>query len=558
MAVVPASESKWACWGCIARLICSRIRKVKCDEGYPACHRCLSTGRACDWYDILGGGIQLSRPKLFPPYGITVPQSINTLCLAASAEEKQYLDWFKIRTVPKLPGSFLSEFWSHLLLQASLSEPAILHASLALSAVHKTDTLDTKADERAMIDQFALRHYVKAINHLKAHFAKKDKVAFQVILIACVVFISLESLRGHLESAQVHIENGLKIIKEANSVSKNRDCSVITIEKPTVTDDWIVEAVSRLDIQSRLTKQSCSITRPSFRRNDCSSIPRKFRCFKEAWKTLDILTNDALLLSHTHCLLKSGDSCPSHQSPIEQRKKLLRALRRWLKTCKYSQESLIQNIPNILGRRGARILTIHHTMTTVMAELCLCSEDEMAFDSQIYRFAHLLDEVELLFDTSRADHGFPASKMGLVEVVHSRGSIMDLGCISPLYYLTMKCRVHRIRLQAIALLERCTHREGIWDAGIAALVGRKVMEIEERGFFGDMGRSISNKPSSCWGSQGLPEPILPESQRIGGIEMVLSGNPTQKIALFGTRHESRSVRSCLAEYDMASRTWVDR
>lgn len=501
--------------------------------------------------------MQLSRSKVLPPYGITVPQSINPLCLAASAEEKQYLDWFKIRTVPKLPGSFLSEFWSHLLLQASLSEPAILHASLALSAVHKTDTLDTKTDERAMIDQFALRHYVKAIHHLKAHFTKKDKVSFQVILIACVIFISLECLRGHLESAQVHIENGLKIIKEANSVSKDRDCSVITIEKPTVADDWIVEAVSRLDIQFRLSQQSCSSTRPSFRRDDCSSIPRKFRCFKDAWKSLDILTNDALLLSHTDYQLKGGDTCPGHQSPIEQRKKLLRALRRWLKTWKNSRESLIQNMPKTF-RRGALVLTIHHTMTTIMAELCLCSQDEMAFDSQIYRFAHLLDEIQLLSDISRVDHGFPSSEMGPVDIVHSRGSVMDLGCISPLYYLTMKCRVRRIRLQAIALLEMYTHREGIWDAAIAALVARKVMELEERGFFSDVRRAIPNKLSKCWESQGLIEPILPESQRVGGVEMVLSGNPTQKIALFGTRHESRSVRSCLAEYDMASRTWVDR
>ncbi|KLU81825.1 hypothetical protein MAPG_00906, partial [Magnaporthiopsis poae ATCC 64411] len=28
-----------------------RIRRVKCDEGKPACQRCTSTGRACDGYD---------------------------------------------------------------------------------------------------------------------------------------------------------------------------------------------------------------------------------------------------------------------------------------------------------------------------------------------------------------------------------------------------------------------------------------------------------------------------------------------------------------------------
>src|SRR3569833_880855 len=29
----------------------ARIRKVKCDETKPFCHRCVSTGRACDGYE---------------------------------------------------------------------------------------------------------------------------------------------------------------------------------------------------------------------------------------------------------------------------------------------------------------------------------------------------------------------------------------------------------------------------------------------------------------------------------------------------------------------------
>lgn len=33
-----------------------RIRKVKCDEEFPSCHRCVSTGRLCDGYGIRGGG----------------------------------------------------------------------------------------------------------------------------------------------------------------------------------------------------------------------------------------------------------------------------------------------------------------------------------------------------------------------------------------------------------------------------------------------------------------------------------------------------------------------
>ncbi|KAK3385315.1 hypothetical protein B0H63DRAFT_181546 [Podospora didyma] len=43
------SKVKTGCQTC-------KTRKVKCDEGRPACVRCVSTGRACDGYGIWGGG----------------------------------------------------------------------------------------------------------------------------------------------------------------------------------------------------------------------------------------------------------------------------------------------------------------------------------------------------------------------------------------------------------------------------------------------------------------------------------------------------------------------
>jgi hypothetical protein len=131
-----------------------RIRKVKCDEGRPACHRCISTGRVCDGYGIWGGGESFyshrqrltgskdSRVVPRPPVSVSV--------LASGIEENGYFEWFKCRTAIKLPGSFVSGFWTTLLFQASLNEPAVLHAVLALSSVHKSGTIN--ADGQREID----------------------------------------------------------------------------------------------------------------------------------------------------------------------------------------------------------------------------------------------------------------------------------------------------------------------------------------------------------------------------------------------------------------------
>ena len=46
--------------------------------------------------------------------------------------------------------------------------------------------------------------------------------------------------------------------------------------------------------------------------------------------------------------------------------------------------------------------------------------------------------------------------------------------------MAVKCRVHRIRIQAIRLLESFSHKEVIWDAKATACITRKVTEIEDR------------------------------------------------------------------------------
>jgi hypothetical protein len=33
-----------------------RARRIRCDETFPACYRCVSSGRICDGYGIWGGG----------------------------------------------------------------------------------------------------------------------------------------------------------------------------------------------------------------------------------------------------------------------------------------------------------------------------------------------------------------------------------------------------------------------------------------------------------------------------------------------------------------------
>ena len=54
------------------------------------------------------------------------------------------------------------------------------------------------------------------------------------------------------------------------------------------------------------------------------------------------------------------------------------------------------------------------------------------------------------------------------------------GIVSPLYVTISRCRDPSIRRRALTLMQRCKRREGLWDADLAARLGQRVIEIEER------------------------------------------------------------------------------
>jgi Fungal specific transcription factor domain len=212
--------------------VLARIREVKCDEDRYACRRCISTGRVCDGYGIWGGGGNLygqrqrpTRSKVQHPVLRRLPAAPF---VASDATEKGYYEWFKCRTSTKLPGTYISGFWDTLLFQASTSEPTVLHAVLALSSVHKRET--TSADGRPIAsrgldwqEQFMLQQYVKATNSLQPHFSTKDRASSRVALIACAVLVCTELLRGHFQTAQLHLRHGIKILREMGMLPVGKD-----------------------------------------------------------------------------------------------------------------------------------------------------------------------------------------------------------------------------------------------------------------------------------------------------------------------------------------------
>lgn len=137
-------------------------------------------------------------------------------------------------------------------------------------------------------------------------------------------------------------------------------------------------------------------------------------------------------------------------------------------------------------------------------------------------------------------------------------SVVDIGWIPPLYYAALRCRVHRVRLQAIRFLESTSHREGIWDSNIAACVARKVMEIEERDFYKDVDTPDDFPLSSYPGSGDLSPSTLPGFHRIHEVKAVPSDDPLGNVLSFCRQNQrSGDLKFPVREYHVLLQPWMD-
>jgi hypothetical protein len=477
--------------------------------------------------------------------------------IAEGAEEKRCYEWFKCRTWKKIPGAFVLSFWDTPLLQMSVKEPAVLHALITLTSVHKRDILDSNRQNRSdntMDEQerFMLQHYTRAISHLKPHFLSKDSSSVHIALITCVVFICLELLRGHFRTAQIHLQNGLKVLREMRgSTSANDDGLILLKPSRDPIDDRIAEAFCRLQFQVLLFNQTHQ--HPLLIVQDsCEPGPILiYRSLNEAWKQMERLFNKIFHLIKQASQQRESE-CVSFRFPpalLVHQQQIQAELAQWLSTYEMSRKGLQRERAE---GQGYQLLYGYHIMANVMADTCLQPQDESIFDSHTNHFVSMIDQSTNLWVLGSQEGAVSGHNLNMSR------SIVDIGWIPPLYYTALKCRIHRVRLQAIRLLESTSHREGIWDAKISACVARKVMKIEEGDFYKgteiDDDFPLSNAPRL----EDLSLPTLPQSYRIHEVHVVLPDSRMDNTFLFYRQKQTNGDWKVLSkEYQILSQRWID-
>ncbi|KAI0885898.1 uncharacterized protein GGS22DRAFT_200036 [Annulohypoxylon maeteangense] len=538
-----------------------KIRKVKCDESFPSCKRCLSTGRICEGYGIWGGGTRSNPTSSISPHTKSLEKVIfaPTPIKTATKEESRYLEWFTHRSAFKLPGIFRLELWDKLVFQAASTEPAVRHAILALGSAHKREGRANISAPGSALDKeehFTLQHYSKAITHLQPHFSARDNSSIRVGLLTCLIFVIMELIRGHWKTAIAHLQSGLKLLDEFQARSSEVDGYSLFLEPCHASvDSWIIQAFIRLDVQTKLMGQNSHSL--NMIHEDCNSeIPihnLTFQSVHEARQHLDRLLGQILYLSHEY------RSQVGYQVKINLQRFLIRQRRIEAKLGSWYQA--YKNLKAVLAAEkistttiAFTILYLYYLMAGIMVDTCLRPADQLRYDIHTTSFLLMMEQLKLLrYLTSSA----PLDKE--LHLPNMTNTISDLGAFPALFCVAIKCRVSWIRHDAVGFLKNLAHNEGIWNGPLIASIADEVVRIEEGSFY--EGSSAVEQASFYGASNKLDvlQPTLPESHRMHDVKIELPEDYAGTVTLKCTRvleDHSQEVITREFVYNESARRWV--
>lgn len=475
------------------------------------------------------------------------PVPMSLVEFPAAAHERGIFFWFQEYTVNKIPGLFPFKFWSSLLPRACYSEPAVLHAVLALTSAHKYEHLQGSSS-LSTEEKFTLEAYGKAIHCLRTNFTLKSNTSLKVILIACIVFICLEIVQKHHATAISHLANGLKLIEQLQRSSEGAAQPLFDHHEP---EGLIFQMLLRLKIQANMFGYCYDFSIHTNNRLSAHRIPHRFVSTLEARKYLDILISRAFELKSfvQKAHLQEGAARILKHHQITLRLDLDLWLRAFVSSCLEDKEE-----PYNWSKVACNVLRMYHEMACIVVEACLSSQQEMLFDHQTERFLSILTYA---INTMSLSSGLQEPILPEATAKMQR-SIVDIGWIPVLYYTATRCRVNRIRLHAIRILESTSHREGMWDAKVAAQVAQEVMRLEE------VEDPHENRLGDTFTLETIPKrkelktPTLRASQRVSDIEVILPDEILGRVRLMCRRkHDNGHWEVIWKENNPISGMWLD-
>ncbi|CAI6331899.1 unnamed protein product [Periconia digitata] len=561
----PKRKTKTGCRTC-------KVRKIKCDETWPACNCCVKTGRLCDGYGIWGGGGRRSEQRATAPVQpptktiatkILIPKArpVNLIGVA-TPEEKSYFEFYTSRTAKKLPPAFGTNFHHSVVLRASANEPAVLHAMLALSASHKRKEIDgfARIDSSPTLDKyekFMLLQYSKAIQCLSV-LPDENSSTLRTILITCLVFIYIEYLKGDYAAGISHLQSGLRLIRQIKQERSPRvelsaadaklsaryhraldDALIVAFERQHIVSDY----ACRYDPNHVRLPSDLLVPLPTM---TFSSVDEAVYYIKEAF----VYVESSLIEFHK----PPEAQTESYHVVFQQDKPILQGhLDFWTNMYTNTVQKAIER-GDLCEVQTYKTLRPYLSMAVIAVATALAAHTQMVYDEYTSTFFSIITQSIDLLET-----GGPCPKLlkrlkKLGWTISNPKSIGDVGRVPPTYFTALKCRNHRIRHCAIKLLQ-LEASEGTLDSHFAIVAG-EVVRLEEGDYF--TGSSDIFDVGEMRNFQRTHEhSSLPESRRMKKVDVELPTDGSDEIRLVCRRGSEAGGGYIRRTYNVSNSRWSD-
>lgn len=358
------------------------------------------------------------------------------------------------------------------MLQFSHNYPTVQQAMFALCAIYEGNQRGIQSPMKSRTatiqDPQALHQYNLAVSHLIEYLSLSHQDS-RATLLSCLVFVWIEFLQNNLESAFKHLDSGLKILGD---LSKNLPVSSLPEALGFYNAEDIYGSIHRYftGLRSQAAMHgSCSqlpeistISRTTI--EAVAPIPPKFLSVFGSRSFLDTEIN--YVFGYLRQLRDKDHYASVDMLVLEGvRKERLERIGQW------HLATIALRVAHLGPNDTAQILSfayleLYSIFLSVILKTTL-SGTEMMFDEYTSEFEEMIILAQSIINNHNADDVSALS--------------FDMNIIPPLMFLVLKCRVLRLRRQAVALLRRGPEREGIWRRESVIKVCEWKMMMEEQG-----------------------------------------------------------------------------
>ncbi|KAJ6104890.1 transcriptional regulator family: Fungal Specific TF [Penicillium sp. IBT 16267x] len=433
-----ASKSRSGCKTC-------KIRRVKCGEERPACLRCASTGRKCEY-----GRDQAS------PLDPSTPTLLSALAFSSSnsgGRERRAFEYYFQHAARHLAGGMKVDFWTKVIPQICRSEPAVWDGMIAISTLfeHPNQCLDfpllrdgrKSSHGLTQVQQEALTWYTRSISTVYSQINRGSADPY-IALISCVLFICIETIQGRMEEALQLFGQGVTLIGDLRTQVSH---GMVCLSKATLLEHTIIPLFLRLGSISL----TISGTQPSeiFSFAD-NNIGFGFSSVEQARSNMVILAAEVTIFEREAVMhLRAIGANSVVGTNMVARKQALRAgLLEWHETYKKFCRNYCDS--NTAVEPDPLLLT-YHAAASIMLTGCLTSLETVYIDTR------RLEEARRL----------PAT------------IYIESGVGVPLFLTALKCRHPSLRRRALQLLREAPPMQGFFKCAPSALMAGSFMMLEE-------------------------------------------------------------------------------